>query len=45
MPKTISQVIKNEKQTIKKRTNKNWKTTSNNVLFVCEDYTQNFRPE
>ena len=33
MPKTFYQITKNEKHTIKNKTNKNWKTTWNNVLF------------
>ena len=33
MPKTFYQITKNEKQTIKDKTNKNWKTIWINVLF------------
>ena len=33
MPKTFYQVTKNEKYKIRNKTNKNWKTTWNNILF------------
>ena len=33
MPKTFYQITKNEKDTIRNKTNKNWKKTWNNVLF------------
>ena len=33
MPKTFYQITKNEKDTIKNKTDKNWKKTWNNVLF------------
>ena len=33
MPKRFYQITKNEKDTIRNKTNKNWKKTWNNVLF------------
>ena len=33
MPKMFDQITKIEKQTIKNKTDKNWKKTWNNVLF------------
>ena len=33
MPKTFNQITKNEKHTIKNKTDKNWRTAWNKVLF------------
>ena len=34
MPKTFYEITKNEKHTIRTKTDKNWKKTSNNLLFL-----------
>ena len=34
MPKTFYKTTKNEKHTIKNKTDKNWKKAWNNVLFL-----------
>ena len=45
MPQTFYQITKNEKHTIKNKTDKNWKKTWNNVLFWVKRFTNNFRPK
>ena len=43
--KKVYEIPKNEKHTIKSKTNKNKKTTWNTYCFGCKDFTHNFRPE
>ena len=43
--KKVYEIPKNEKHTIKNKTNKNQKTTWNTYCFGCKDFTHNFRPE
>ena len=43
MPKTFYQITKNEKQSIRNKTDKNWKKTWNNIFFGCNDFTHNFK--
>ena len=45
MPKTFYQITKNEKYTIKNKTNKNGKKSGTMYCFGCKDYTKNFRPQ
>ena len=45
MPKTFYQITKNEKYTMRNKTNKNWKKLGTTCCFQCKDYMQNFRPE
>ena len=45
MPKTFYQITKNEKYTIRNKTNKNWKKPRTTYCFGCKDFTHNFRPQ
>ena len=43
MPKTFYQNTKNEKQTMRNKTNENWKKTW--YYLWCKDFTYNFSPQ
>ena len=45
MSRTFCQDTKNEKHTIKNKTDKIGKRPGATYCLECEDYTQNFRPE
>ena len=45
MPKTFYQITKNEKHTIRNKTDKNWKKPGTTYCFGCKDFTHNFRPQ
>ena len=39
------QITKNEKYTIKNKTDKNWEKLRTTYCLGCKDYTHNFRPQ
>ena len=45
MLKQCCQNAKNEKHTIKNKTDKNWERDWNNVFLGCKGYTDNFKPQ
>ena len=45
MPKTFYQYTKNEKHTIKNKTNKIGKQSKTTYCLGCKNYPQNFRPQ
>ena len=45
MLKTFCQYTKNEKHTIKNKTDKVGKQSETTYCLGCKDYTQNYRPE
>ena len=45
MSKKYCQITKNEKQTIKNKTKKDWEKTGTTHCLGCKDCTDNFKPQ
>ena len=45
MPKTFYQITKNEKHTIRNKTNTNMKKHGTMYCFGCKDFTHYFKPQ
>ena len=45
MSRKYCQITKNEKHTIRNKTNKAWKKPGTTYCFGCKEYTDNFKPQ